>query len=590
LKKLAAICICLAILSSSRGQYYLRGEIKDESNNPLPNVKLILASSGYVYYTGNAGAFGIPIPKLVDSVTVLADGFQTYSTKLNAGTYQYITLKVLHKQHGKAPGNHLMSFTKNLKPDDWHGWTVAAETYSSLIENDFVSSEKFPETGLTININKASYSNVRRFLNMETYVPPDAVRIEELLNNFNFAYSEPSKDSSFAFGSYLTDCPWDRENQLLYLNVSAKKANIDKIPPSNLVFLIDVSGSMDLPNRLPLLKSAFKILVQNLRSQDTVSIVVYGGMVGVWLGPTSGGEKKKILKYIDSLEPGGPTPGEAGIRAAYRLAKSQYITGGNNRVILATDGDFNVGENSEDDLERLILMHKQWGIYLTCLGVGMGNYKDSKLEVLAKKGNGNFAYLDDEKEAEKVLMNEFAQTIYAVADNAHLDVKFNPDIVKQYRLIGFENKLMALTDSSSEIEGGEVGSGQSLLVMFEIKPASQDKQNADPGKKGFAKLVLHYRNPNDSVNRRSYYDCPHAFTKFSELPSSYRFATSTVIFGELLKKSKFMSGMSWEDAEEIANQSVDRNDTAQMEFIQLIEKARKLYSKDKKKKKKKEPE
>jgi Ca-activated chloride channel family protein len=584
LKKFAAISICLLILSSSRGQYYLRGEIKDESNNPLSNVKLILHSSGYVYYSGNAGAFGIPIPKMDDSVTIQADGFQTYCSKLNAGTYQYIILKVLHKPHNASPGNHLMSFTKNLKPEDWHGWTIAAETYSSLIENDFVSSEKFPETGLTVNINKASYSNVRRFLNMETYVPPDAVRIEELLNNFNFAYSEPLRDSTFAFGSHLTDCPWNNKNQLLYLNVSARKANIDKIPPSNLVFLIDVSGSMDLPNRLPLLKSAFKILVTNLRPQDTVSIVVYGGMVGVWLTPTSGADKKKILKSIDELEPGGPTPGEAGIRAAYRLAKSQYIPGGNNRVILATDGDFNVGQNSEDDLEKLILVHKQWGIYLTCLGVGMGNYKDSKLEVLAKKGNGNFAYLDDEKEAEKVLMNEFAQTIYAVADNAYIDVKFNPEIVREYRLVGFENKLMALNDSSSEIEGGEVGSGQALMVLFEITPTSHELENND--KKTFADVVLHYRIPNDSMNRKSYYSCPFSYTKFNALPPNFRFAASTVIFAELLKKSKFVSQSTWEEAEQIANQSLDPNDAAQKDFIQLIEKAKKLYAKEKKKKKK----
>jgi Ca-activated chloride channel homolog len=590
LKKFAVISICLLIFSSSRGQYYLRGEIKDESNNPLSNVKLILHSSGYVYYSGNAGAFGIPIPKMDDSVTIQADGFQTYCSRLSSGTYQYIILKVLHKPHHAATGNHLMSFTKNLKPEDWHGWTIAAETYSSLIENDFVSSSKFPETGLTVNINKASYSNVRRFLNMETYVPPDAVRIEELLNNFNFGYSEPLKDSAFTFGSHLTNCPWNNKNQLLYLNVSARKANIDKIPPSNLVFLIDVSGSMDLPNRLPLLKSAFKILVTNLRPQDTVSIVVYGGMVGVWLTPTSGADKKKILKSIDELEPGGPTPGEAGIRTAYRLAKSQYIAGGNNRVILATDGDFNVGQNSEDDLEKLIMMHKQWGIYLTCLGVGMGNYKDSKLEVLAKKGNGNFAYLDDEKEAEKVLMNEFAQTIYAVADNAYIDVKFNADIVSEYRLIGFENKLMALNDSSSEIEGGEVGSGQALMVLFEITPVSQDLQNNVVSEKGFANVILHYRLPNDSINRRSYYNCPFNFTSFNNLPASYRFAASTVIFGELLKKSKFVSLATWDEAEQIANSSLDPNDVAQKDFILLIEKAKKLYAKEKKKKKKNEPD
>ncbi|HMH32044.1 MAG TPA: YfbK domain-containing protein, partial [Puia sp.] len=255
------------------------------------------------------------------------------------------------------------------------------------------------------------------------------------------------------------------------------------------------------------------------------------------------------------------------------------------RVILATDGDFNVGQTSDDDLEKLITMHKQWGIYLTCLGVGMGNYKDSKLEVLAKKGNGNFAYLDDEKEAEKVLMNEFAETIYAVADDAHVEIHFNDDIVRSYRLIGFDNKLSALYDSTSEILGGEVGSGHSLVALFEITPTTQGIDDYHPGKKGFARTVLHYKLPNDSVARRSYYDCPFQITPFNDLPACYRFATATAIFGSLLKKSRFMARVNWDDALELANQSYDPNDLAQKDFLLLVEKAKKIYGKEKKRKK-----
>jgi len=546
---------------------------------------MMIHSSGYIYYSGNSGGFGIPIPRSTDSITISADGFQTYCAKLDASKFQYITLKMLYKPPVAMPKNRLMSLTKDIKPDDWNRWTVGAETYSSLVENDFVSAVKFPETGFTININKASYSNVRRFLNMGTIVPPDAVRIEEMLNYFNFDYTEPLRNENFGFRSYLTECPWNPEDMLLYLNVCARKANMDKIPPSNLVFLIDVSGSMDLPNRLPLLKSAFKLLVDNLRPIDTVSIVVYGGTVGVWMTPTSGSEKKKILKSIEELEPGGPTPGEAGIRTAYRLAKSQFIKGGNNRVILATDGDFNVGQSTEEELERLILMHKQWGIYLTCLGVGMGNYKDSKLEVLASKGNGNFAYLDDEKEAEKVLMNEFTQTIYAVADDAHLDVRFNPDIVKEYRLIGFDNKLGALSDTTSLIQGGEIGSGHSLVAMIEFKPLMSNVDDFHPGKKGFAKLNLHYKLPNDSVALQAVYDCPFVVTPFGDLPAPYRFASSTVMFGSLLRKSRLIRQVNWDDTMELALQSYDPNDVAQKEFITLIEKAKKIYSREKKRKK-----
>lgn len=585
MKTIVAIVFYFFIASSSFAQYYLRGEIKDEHNNPLSNVKILLHSSGYIYYSGSAGGFGITIPNPYDSITVSADGFQTFCGKLAAVRYQYITLKVLYKPSTNLPANRLISFTKNLKPEDWQNWTSGAETYSSLVENEFVPSLKFPETSFAVNINKASYSNVRRFINMGGMVPPDAVRIEEMLNYFNFDYVAPVADSNFSFNSYLSDCPWNPDNLLLFLHICARKADIEKIPPANLVFLIDVSGSMDLPNRLPLLKSAFTLLVKNLREKDTVSIVTYGGSVGVWLPPTSGGDKQKILKSIEELNPGGSTPGEAGIRAAYRLAKSQFVKGGNNRVVLATDGDFNVGQNTDEELEGLISMYRQWGIYLTCLGVGMGNYKDSKLEVLARRGNGNFAYLDDEKEAEKVLMREFTQTIYAVATDAYLDISFNPSIVKDYRIIGFDNKLRALADTANEIQGGEIGSGHSLLAMFELHPANSNVEDMRPGKKGFAKAVLNYRVPNDTIPKKSYYDFPLSITAFNELPASYRFASSTVMFGELLKKSRYMQHITWDDTIEVANQSVDANDPAQKEFVALLEKAKKIYGKEKKKKK-----
>ncbi|MBS1600348.1 MAG: von Willebrand factor type A domain-containing protein [Bacteroidetes bacterium] len=585
MKTIVAIIFSFFIASSSFAQYYLRGEIKDEHNNPLSNVKILLHSSGYIYYSGNAGGFGITVPNPYDSITVSADGFQTFCAKLSAARYQYITLKVLYKPSTNLPANRLISFTKNLRPEDWQRWTSGAETYSSLVENEFVSAFKFPETSFAVNINKASYSNVRRFINMGGMVPPDAVRIEEMLNYFNFDYTPPIVDSNFSFNSYMSDCPWNPDNLLLFLHICAKKADIEKIPPANLVFLIDVSGSMDLPNRLPLLKSAFNLLVKNLRQKDTVSIVVYGSTVGVWLPPTSGSEKQKILKSIEELNPGGSTPGEAGIRAAYRLAKSQLVKGGNNRVILATDGDFNVGQSTDEELEGLISMYRQWGVYLTCLGVGMGNYKDSKLEVLARRGNGNFAYLDDEKEAEKVLMREFTQTIYAVATDAYLDMSFNPSIVKDYRIIGFDNKLRALADTANEIQGGEIGSGHSLVAMFELHPSNSNVEDVRPGKKGFAKAILNYRLPNDSTPRQSFYDFPYSLTAFNELPASLRFASSTVMFGSLLKKSQYMQRVSWDDAIEVANQSVDMNDPAQKEFIALLEKAKKIYAKEKKRKK-----
>ncbi len=582
LKNIGTILLSLLITFSVSAQYYLRGEVKDEASTPLPNTKIIQLSTGYVFYTGNSGGFGIVSNRQEDSVTISYEGYQEQHLKLSAGNYVSIVLK-LQRVTGNLRKNRLVSVTKDMQWDKKHNWSVGGETYSNLLENEFIPARKYPETGFAINTDKAAYSNMRRFINMGSIVPPDAVRIEEMLNYFNFGYKEPPKDSVFNFDSYLSGCPWNAGNQLLYLKVCAKKVNLDTVPASNLVFLVDISGSMDMPNRLPLLKSAFKLMINNLREKDTVSIVVYGSTVGVWLQPTSGAEKEKISKAVEDLYPGGSTPGASGIQAAYRLAQSQFIKGGNNRVILATDGDFNVGQANDDELENIITLHRQSGIYLTCLGVGMGNYKDSKLEILAKKGNGNFAYLDNEKEAEKVLVKELTQTLYTVADDAYLSITFNPQLVKEYRLIGFDNKVKAVADSLSELEGGEVGSGHSLLAIFEITPtytniAAADNAGGDP----FAKAVVNYRNPKDSTRRSSSFKVPFQYTEFSDLPPAHRFAASVVAFALLLKNSPYVKNISWTDVLILANESYNVNDSVQKEFITLIEKAKKIYGKGKK--------
>ncbi|MBC7828152.1 MAG: von Willebrand factor type A domain-containing protein [Chitinophagaceae bacterium] len=581
MKKSALIFSLLVIHAATFAQYYLRGEVKDEKNTPLSNAKIRLHSSGYIYYSGQAGAFGITTSKKIDSVTINMDGYHPVSLQVDAGKYQSIILKMLYAS-ADIRKNRLLSFTKNLRPEDRENWSASGETYSSQLENEFVNSRKYPETGFAIHTDKAAYSNIRRFLNMGTTIPSDAVRVEELLNYFNFSYTAPKTDSVFAFESYVSDCPWNPNNQLLFLNICAKKIEPEKIPPSNLVFLIDVSGSMDMPNRLPLLKSAFKLLVDNLRDSDTISIVVYGSTTGVWLIPTSGKEKEKIRKAIEELNPVGATPGESGIRAAYRVAKSQFIPHGNNRVILATDGDFNVGQSTEDELEKLITQHQQSGIYLTCLGVGMGNYKDSKLEVLAKKGNGNFAYLDNEKEAEKVLVKELTQTLYTVADDAYLNIQFNADLVNEYRLIGYDNKLKALADTLSEVEGGEVGSGLSLIVLFELVPQFA-RLESGYHKDELAKVMVHYRKPSDSTHRIAYYNCTSTITDFSDLPRCHQFAASVTMFASLLKESKYSKRYSWNDAIILAHQAHDPKDPLQTEFVGMIEKAKRIYLKNRKK-------
>jgi len=401
-----------------------------------------------------------------------------------------------------------------------------------------------------------------------------------MLNYFSLHPSKPYKDdNNFHCTTTIGGCPWNAANQLFYINITAPKINLDSIPPSNLVFLIDVSGSMDKPNRLPLLQSAFNLLVQNLRPVDKISIVTYGGGVHVALAPTTGDNKARIKDIIDSLYADGETPGENAIRTAYDIAKQGFIKNGNNRIILATDGDFNVGQTSERDLEDLVAFQRQSNIYLTCLGVGMGNYKDSKLEALAKKGNGNFAYLDDIKEAEKVLVTEFTKTVFAVANDAYLNVTFNPSYVKQYRLIGFDNKKDAVSDSTSELEGGEVGSGHSLMAIFEIEPAHKETDTIQP----IARLNLQYRPGKANFLTNKKWDAFYNELSDGAEGNYIRFANAIVMFGELLKQSKYAKTYSFEDVIKIAQQNADITDRLQMEFIALMQKANAIYGNKKKK-------
>ena len=586
-RKLVFILLIFSIPSSVFAQYYIRGEVKDEKDNALQNVKIILHSTGIPYASGIGGAFGILTSQETDSLSFMIDGYEPYSVKIKTTQYLNVVMKMLpftaslHKKH-------LISLTRNLGSNPDRNNSVADETYNGVVPNEFLKADRYPVTGLTLNIDRASYSNVRRFINMNSVVPFDAVRIEEMLNYFNLHYSQPKSDSLFEANSHLTGCPWNDENQLLFLQVNSKKINLDKIPPSNLVFLIDVSGSMDMPNRLPLLKAAFRKLVENLRPIDTVSIVVYGGVVGVMLQPTSGANKQKIIEAIEDLNPAGFTPGEAGIRQAYRLAQSKFIKGGNNRVIIATDGDFNIGQTSEQELEDLIVKMKQTGIYLTCLGVGMGNYKDSKIEVLAKKGNGNFAYLDDEKEAEKVLVKELTQTLYAVADDVYMNVSFDPTLVNEYRLIGFDNKRTALADSSLSLEGGEVGSGHSLMAIFEIVPSNKNNNAKEDNLRDrpIATINLHYRLPGKKESRFFNYKCPFQFQEFDEADPYIRFATSVAMFGSLLRECKYIKKSGWEELLMMTKNSMDETDPLEKEFYDLIVKARKVYTGVGKKKKK----
>lgn len=562
------------------GQNYLRGEVRDEQGHLLQGVRIQLASTGtYPYYTSNLGSFGIPSSRLIDTITLSYEGYDTLRTAIDTRKPQFFVLK-MQPELANFYRSRLSSLTNHLQTETALPAAVLGESYSDIVENRFIRASQYPETGFALNIDKASYSNIRRFIHNNMRVPVHAIRIEEMLNYFSYPAAENSR--AFTCQTTVTSCPWQQEHQLLFLHIHAPQLQLDSVPPSNLVFLIDVSGSMDKSNRLPLLQSAFKLLADNLRPQDTISIMTYGGNVRIALAPTGGAEKKKIKAVIDSLSAAGDTPGAGAIQQAYSLASHTYMRNGNNRVILATDGDFNVGQSSEKELEDLIVQYRKSGIYLTCLGVGMGNYKDSKLEVLAKKGNGNFAYLDHLGEAQKVLVTEFTQTLYAVANNATVTVRFNPNLVKTYRLIGFDNKRTALNDSTRELEGGEIGSGHALMALFEIEPVTTHSSTEN-----LASIDLRYQLPDSASFMHHAFTASYQPTSIEKAEHAYQFAAAISMFGAVLKGSPYTKDLTLEKVLAFAEPVVDPANIQQEELLQLIKQAIEIYHPSKKRKKKK---
>ena len=565
------IILLLTCYSTSvYSQYYLRGEVKDEKGNLLQNVTILVRSTEQVFQTGTYGDFGIPSSKAADTLYFSLDGFTSTSSLVSESSFFTIIMKAKPiPEHLKR--NHLASYIKDYK-ESAEDVKTNGESYSALLENPFVRAERSPLAIFSPNTNKASYTNIRRFLNMNGTVPPDAVRIEEMLNYFNFHYQEPPPDNDFICSSYITSTPWNKKTALLYLNICARKLDMANVPPSNLVFLIDVSGSMDLPNKLPLLKAGLRLLVNNLRDIDTISIITYGAQVSIMLEGTAGSEKKKILDVIQDMQPAGSTPGEAGLRLAYRIAHKHLIKQGNNRIIIATDGDFNVGMVKEKDLEELVDAQKQSGIYLSCLGVGMGNYKDSKLSLLAQKGHGNFSYIDNEKEAERVFVTEWAQTLYSVADHVSITTEFNPDVVRSYRLIGFENKRTALADTSSKIDGGEVASGQSLMALFEITPNDSTDSKAD-----VACLKVNYCKPNEKEMHCIKYNCKNWIVPFSNADTNFKQAACVAMLGMKLRQSKYASSISWKYISNISRNCFTMDSQVGNEYLTMVNKAYSIY-------------
>jgi Ca-activated chloride channel family protein len=578
------ILLLLLVCYSARAQYYLRGEIRNEQGTLLSGVKIKLsAKPSLIFYSGGTGSFGIPVTILKDSIHLSFDGYESLSLYADSRQFQVIQMKS-SSGSSKLYKNYKASVVKDLTQGAGIYSLGLGESYTSIIENDFIKTNTFPETGFSLNIDNASYSNIRRFINNGMMIPQDAVRIEEMLNYFSLPIPSNNirSNRNFTYAYEHSSCPWNPKHQLLFLQLQAPTIPLHQVPPSNLVFLIDVSGSMDKPNRLPLLQSGFRLLINNLRPIDTVSVITYGGGVAMVLAPTGGQHKDLIKKAIDSLSAGGDTPGSGAIQLAYETAKKNFIEGGNNRVIIATDGDFNVGQSSEKELEELITRYQMSGIYLTCLGVGMGNYKDSKLETLSKKGNGNFAYIDQIREAEKVLVTEFTKNIFTVANDASISLQFDPQTVAAYRLIGFDNKRTALDDSTSSLEGGEIGSGHSIMAIAEIIPA---KDSVGSANNPLAKIVLRYKEPSSGIQKEQEFEAHYRGKKMEQTDSTYRFAAAVALFGNILRQSKFTHGFQLEDVALLSKDAVSPSNILQQEFQHLLEKAIRLYNPSKKKRK-----
>jgi Ca-activated chloride channel homolog len=459
------------------------------------------------------------------------------------------------------------------------------ETYAYISENGFKKSRKEPLSTFSIDVDRAAYSNVRRFINSSQMPNVDAVRIEEMINYFEYNYGTPENGEPIATHLEIGECPWNPENKLLLIGIQGEKVSEEKIPPCNLVFLIDVSGSMSDENKLPLLKKSFKYLVDQLRPEDRVSIVVYAGAAGCVLPSTSGKNKVEIMAAIDKLQSGGSTAGGQGIILAYDIAIKNFIDGGNNRVILATDGDFNVGVSSDSELERLIEKKRESGVYLTTLGFGTGNYKDSKMEGLSNKGNGNYAYIDNILEAKKVFGNELWGTLYTIAKDVKIQIEFNPSIVKEYRLIGYENRMLENEDfNNDKKDAGEIGSGHTVTAIYELVMVTDKKPNedVDPLKyqtseivesNDIATLKIRYKEPDESKSRLLTTIISRNEMTNTELSDNYKFAVSVAEYGMLLRNSEYKGKSSYDHVIEWAKESKGTDDSGyRSEFISLVEK------------------
>lgn len=599
------------------------GKVTDETGAALAGVSVHVKGTRTGVSSDVNGAFRITAPGTNATLVFSAVGYVTTEVKINGRTNITITLKaasqtmqevvvtgLANKQrkaitgsvtlYGAPPSSAyyqpVYDQIQQYRTDkDGIKEDFNREGYDKITENRFLKVADNPLSTFSIDVDAASYSNIRRFLNQGQLPPAGAVRIEEMVNYFTYQYPQPVNNEPFSINTEISDAPWNKDHKLVLIGLQGKKIPTENLPASNLVFLIDVSGSMYSPNKLPLVKASLKMLVDQLREEDKISMVVYAGAAGLVLEPTSGVNKTAIKEAIDKLEAGGSTAGGAGIKLAYKTAKENFIKGGNNRVILCTDGDFNVGESSDDAMERLIEQERKSGVFLTVLGYGMGNYQDAKMQKLADKGNGNHAYIDGITEAKKVLVNEFGGTLFTIAKDVKLQVEFNPAKVQGYRLIGYENRMLAKEDfNDDKKDAGELGSGHTVTALYEVIPVGvksnflqkvdslKYQQNATALSASsqtdeILTVKFRYKAPDGDVSKLIEHAVLDKQVPLTKTSDNFRFAAAVAQFGLLLRESAYKSAASYDNVLNLARKAKGNDEEGyRSEFIRLVESARLL--------------